>query len=79
MDSNMKAIANQKVFVTLSSVMEVQANFNRLLLLPVVFRFEEQVKGSNRSSNDATTRNHVRGMAQVIRLLGLPIDIPAGL
>jgi hypothetical protein len=69
MDSNMKAIANQKVFVTLSSVMEVQANFNRLL---------EQVKGSNRSSNDATTRNHVRGMAQVIRLLGLPIDIPDG-
>jgi hypothetical protein len=70
MDSaSAKAVANQKVFVTLSSVMEVQANFNRLL---------EQVKESNRSSNDATTRNHVRGMAQVIRLLGLPIDIPAG-
>ena len=66
MDS--KAIANQKVFVTLASVLEIQARFNETV---------EQVR-STPVQNQLFNRDRARGMAQVIRTLGLPINIPPG-
>jgi hypothetical protein len=62
-----KTVQNQKVFVPLSAVMEVQADLLR------------SVASANLSDNaHATTRNYARGMAQVIKSLGLPIEIPNG-
>ena len=62
-----KAIANQKVFVPLSAVLDVAANLSRL-----ASQADEQVNGS------AATKAHVRGMVMVIKSLGLPINIPSG-
>lgn len=61
----LKTVQNQKVFVPLSAVMEVTENFNRLVI-------QAQEKGATLS------REHVRGMAHVIKSLGLPITIPQG-
>jgi hypothetical protein len=65
-----KAIANQKVFVTLASVLDVQTNFNRLV--------NQTMEHAGDTPSSAMTKNHARGMAQVIRALGLPIVIPNG-
>lgn len=71
MDSaSAKAVANQKVFVPLSAVMEVATNFNRLV--------NQSKEYSGDTPSSAANKNHARGMAQVIRALGLPIDIPNG-
>jgi hypothetical protein len=60
-------IQSQKVYVTLASVLEIQANFNRLV---------EQVRST--PTQKPSNREYARGMAQVIRILGLPIDISRG-
>ena len=74
MDSaSAKAVANQKVFVPLSAVLEVQANFNRL-----VGQAKDQSDNTTERTVSNTSRSHARGMAQVIKALGLPIDIPVG-
>jgi hypothetical protein len=62
---SLKSIQNQKVFVPLSAVLEVQTNFNRLVL-------------AADASRDDSLRTRALGMAQVIRSLGLPVDIPLG-
>lgn len=81
---SVKAVQNQKVFVTLASVMEIQANFNRIVELAKQvddnykkYRVEhpETVDINNRFN---TSKEIARGMAQVIRSLGLPINIPTG-
>jgi hypothetical protein len=60
----LKAIQNQKVFVPLSAVLEIQANFDRLR--------------AQAHPIPQSTLQHLRGMASVIKSLGLPIDIPNG-
>jgi len=64
-------IATQPVKVTLESVTEVQAEFSRLV---------DTVKNSfdGNSSGANMARERARGMAKVIRTLGLPITIPSG-
>ena len=64
-----KAVQNQKVFVPLSAVMEVTENFNRLM---------SQIKAEDINNLKMTNVNYTRGMASVIRTLGLPITIPNG-
>jgi len=55
MATDAKTIQNQKVFVMLTDVTKVQAEFLRLL-------------------HDAHNEHYLRGMARVIKELGLPID-----
>ena len=77
MDSvSAKAVANQKVFVPLSAVMEVAANFNRKL--ESIRVAEQSVDTPNVRESTRNTKAQARGMAQVIRDLGLPIELPNG-
>jgi DNA-binding phage protein len=71
MDSvSAKAVANQKVFVPLSAVMEVAATLSR-----AVGMADEQI---NKGVSPGAAKAMARGMAAVIKALGLPIDIPNG-
>ena len=59
-----KSIANQKVFVPLTAVLEVQENFNRL--------------HPNGVMPSVATQNYLRGLAYAIKTLGLPVNFPNG-
>jgi len=61
-----KTIANQKVFVKLTSMLELQEQFMSTL------------KSFENSPSTSIIRDRARGMAQAIRILNLPITIPNG-
>jgi hypothetical protein len=66
-------VGNQKVNVTLASVIEVTEIFNRKLS-----EVQEGRMATGMSPHGATARAVAFGMAQVIRSLNLPITLPNG-
>ena len=65
-----KAVQNQKVFVQLNSVLELQAEYLRLL------GERDACKAAGSTNRLESLRTRIQGMERVIKLLGLPISIP---
>lgn len=61
------SIRNQKVFVTLSAVLELQKEYQRLLALMAYQR--------NRSESDPLLAERIRAYSSVINTLDLPIEV----
>lgn len=70
MDADKKAVANQKVFVQLVDVMAVQKQY-----LNWSGQYET-ARTENRSADVQVLRIRKQAFEQVIRTLGLPIEIP---
>ena len=63
-------VRQQKVFVTLDKVLQIQKHFFELV--------QSVNQGSPSGIGHNMARDQARGMAKVIRELELPIDIPQG-
>lgn len=75
-------IQTQKVYVTMTSVLELQKKFTEQVayanrLYETNIKFHEAHPEAQPSPPNLYKCN-ARGMAQVIRILGLPIGIPNG-
>ena len=62
------AVRNQKVYVSLHAVLELQANLHRLIMNA------SASKGTGALAPSA----YAQGFASAIKMLQLPIDIPQG-
>ena len=69
MKETAKKVHDQKVYVTLASVTKLQEALRSEI---------ERVKGITDSKNSTAYRYRASGLAQAIRILGLPIEITKG-
>lgn len=75
-------IGTQKVYVTLADFSEAQTQFNRLVSLSNDAVARDKAFRTNHPETRSISPNpykaEARGMAKVIRILKLPIEIPNG-
>lgn len=74
------AIRNQKVYVTLNSVLQIQSEFEKAIRDANEAKEKAKVENSGSSAQNSAERAvaRARGMATIIRELGLGITVPQG-